>query len=527
MSITRNREISQFGSFLYIDDDAQSIGITTTTSQFVGIGTTIPTSKIDVIGDVKVSGVVTATTFYGDLSGTSTLSSGITSTSSLNTSGIVTASAFYVGAIPLINPQLQSWLLGESDAVYKETGNVGIGTSVPSERLSVVGNVSASRFISTVSTGTSPFTVSSTTLVSNLNADYLGGKLPPSGDIVGTSDTQTLTSKTLISANLTTPIVGSSGATFAGTSGSTVLLASATASGSLTLPAETGTLISTGSGPVITSSLIVDGTITNSDISTSASIAISKLAASTISGISLGNNLSDLSFSSYLTSGGSYNGSAARTVSVNASTSGVNNVVARDGSGNFSAGTISASLSGNSTTSTRLATARDINGVAFDGSADITITASTTAALSLGTYLSYNSGSTFNGSTARTINLNASTSGTSNVVARDASGNFSAGTITCVDLNSTSDINLKENIRPFENALGTINEINGVHFNWKNNSKKSVGVIAQEIEKVLPELVSDAEGFKSVNYNGLVGVLIQAIKDLSSEVEELRKKIEQ
>ena len=114
-----------------------------------------------------------------------------------------------------------------------------------------------------------------------------------------------------------------------------------------------------------------------------------------------------------------------------ATTNTANTLVKRDGSGNFSAGTITAALSGNASTATTLQTARTINGVSFNGSANITITASTSAALSLGTYLSYNSGTTFNGGTARTINVSANSTNTaSTLVARDASGNFSAGTIT-------------------------------------------------------------------------------------------------
>jgi hypothetical protein len=89
-----------------------------------------------------------------------------------------------------------------------------------------------------------------------------------------------------------------------------------------------------------------------------------------------------------------------------------NKVVVRDGSGNFSAGTITASLSGNATTATTATTAN-----------------ATAAALTAGTYLT--SGGTFNGSTARTFAVDATTTNTaSKVVARDASGNFSAGTIT-------------------------------------------------------------------------------------------------
>lgn len=91
-------------------------------------------------------------------------------------------------------------------------------------------------------------------------------------------------------------------------------------------------------------------------------------------------------------------------------------------------GTLSASLSGNASTATKLATARAINGVNFDGTAAITITANTPATLTRGSYLI---GSDFNGSTATTWAVDATSANTaSKVVARDASGNFSAGTIT-------------------------------------------------------------------------------------------------
>ena len=111
-AITRNRELSQFGSFIYVDDSNQNVAITTNSSRFVGIGSTMPTSKLVVGGDVSISGVVTASSFtgssfigtatnatnavYAAVSGLSTITSGIVSTSNLNTSGIITASAFYI-----------------------------------------------------------------------------------------------------------------------------------------------------------------------------------------------------------------------------------------------------------------------------------------------------------------------------------------------------------------------------------------------------------------------------------------------
>jgi hypothetical protein len=101
--------------------------------------------------------------------------------------------------------------------------------------------------------------------------------------------------------------------------------------------------------------------------------------------------------------------------------------------------------------------------------------------------------------------------------------NPSTGTLTVIDLNSTSDINLKTNIKTVENALETVNNLRGVSFDWKETGKSSYGVIAQELEEVLPELVNNGE-VKSVNYNGLVGILIEAIKELKTEVEELKSK---
>ena len=144
------------------------------------------------------------------------------------------------------------------------------------------------------------------------------------------------------------------------------------------------------------------------------------------------------------------------------------------------------------------------------------------ATLSFGTYLT---GTSYNGSTAVTIATNATSANTaSTIVARDGSGDFTAGTITATDFNSTSDLNLKENIKTVENSLNTLTQLRGVSFNWKETGKGSYGVIAQELEEILPDLVKTGE-VKSVNYNGLIGVLIEAVKELSEEVKELKKKV--
>ena len=99
------------------------------------------------------------------------------------------------------------------------------------------------------------------------------------------------------------------------------------------------------------------------------------------------------------------------------------------------------------------------------------------------------------------------------------------GIVTATDINSSSDIRLKKNIKKFENTLEKINEINGVSFEWKQSDSKSAGVIAQELEKVFPELVINTSEYKKVNYNGLIGVLVESIKDLKKEIDDLKVEV--
>ena len=127
---------------------------------------------------------------------------------------------------------------------------------------------------------------------------------------------------------------------------------------------------------------------------------------------------------------------------------------------------------------------------------------------------------------ADTVAVDATTTSTaSKVVARDGSGNFAANIITAVDFNATSDQTMKTNVTTIESSLEKLDAIRGVNFNWKKDARYAMGVIAQEVEEVIPEVVSiDGEGLRSVNYGALVGLLIEAVKDLKNEVEELKRK---
>ena len=99
-----------------------------------------------------------------------------------------------------------------------------------------------------------------------------------------------------------------------------------------------------------------------------------------------------------------------------------------------------------------------------------------------------------------------------------------AGTIRATgDVIAYSDVRVKENIKTIDNSLEKVSKLRGVEFNKIGDNKKSIGVIAQEIEKVIPEVVKeDDKGMKSVAYGNISGLLIEAIKELKAEIEELK-----
>jgi len=131
------------------------------------------------------------------------------------------------------------------------------------------------------------------------------------------------------------------------------------------------------------------------------------------------------------------------------------------------------------------------------------------------------------GSTARPIAFLDGSVGSSIQVLTDVSElSFvpDTGTLSATDFNTLSDIRFKENVETIEGALDKVDALRGVTYNWKSNGHASVGVIAQEVQAVLPQLVTEGEEKITVNYNGLVGLLLQAVKELSARVDELESK---
>jgi hypothetical protein len=106
---------------------------------------------------------------------------------------------------------------------------------------------------------------------------------------------------------------------------------------------------------------------------------------------------------------------------------------------------------------------------------------------------------------------------------------------TSIGLYNFSDARYKQNILPFENALDTILNLRGVTYEWDRSTfpggnlaeGRQIGFIAQEVEKVLPELVStDSKGYKSVAYTNVVPVLVEAVKSLKQENDRLKRDLD-
>lgn len=120
----------------------------------------------------------------------------------------------------------------------------------------------------------------------------------------------------------------------------------------------------------------------------------------------------------------------------------------------------------------------------------------------------------------------AGTTNPSNTTRLNYDGNLHVRDLNAVgDVNSASDIILKKDVHTIKNAMNIVSNLRGVHYTWKESNEKGIGVIAQEVEQIVPEVVSDSGDYKSVSYGNLVGILIEAIKEQQEKIEHLEKSI--
>ena len=111
----------------------------------------------------------------------------------------------------------------------------------------------------------------------------------------------------------------------------------------------------------------------------------------------------------------------------------------------------------------------------------------------------------------------------------DVTGNIRAtSTVYAANFDNVSDVSLKSNIEPLANSLGILTKLTPVSFDWIKTGEKQFGLIAQEVEKVLPEIVKyqASDGVKSVSYIQLIAFLIAAVQELQKQIDDINNRAE-
>jgi len=350
-------------------------------------------------------------------------------------------------------------------------------------------------------------------------------------------------------SNITSGTISNARTTAASANGASTIVAR-DASGNFTANAITTTSIS-GNGSALTAinaSNISSGTIANARTTASDANGASTIVSRDTNGsfsaniiTANGSALSALNASSITT------GTIANARTTAATANGASTIVLRGTSGEFSAGAITgASFSGNGIALTAI----NASNIASGTIANARTTAASANGASTIVARDTNGSFTANVGTFTTVAGTLSTAAQTNITSTGNLTNLVATSFGCgtaasgttgeiratnnVTAYYSSDERLKDNIRIIENALAKVLQIRGVEFDWNNLSepedgyfvrKHDIGVIAQEIEKVLPEVVATREdGIKAVKYDRIIPLLIEAIKELKAEVDALKGK---
>ena len=527
------------GTIIFNTDNAETARFTNT--QRMGIGSDAPKVTLDVGGDANVSGTLTATTLsltnlvIGSSSTITAVDIDITSVSSSDdTLASAKAIKTYVDA---------QVIAGVGTVALGFAGDSGAGGSVDvfTETFNVVGTANE---IDTVGAGLT-LTIG---LAPNINITGVITASSFTGDVTGTATTATnlanaanITTGTIsddrLPATITSDITGNAATATTSTNiagGDTGDIPYQSAANTTTFVDATGAspgqvLLWNGSAPQwdnVTAASGSFGGITikeeGSTVGTANSVTTVNFVSGNITAVATAGangvatvTLSDTpSFTSSTFTDNIVVGSATtiNAQGINAPT-GVITASSYQGSGSQLTGITLSQVSG--------------------GIGGFTVREETTVVSSAGsiTTLSFSSANlTATGSgIGATVTLTDTPTFTSVVVGSAVtinSGGISCGTgiVTATDFNATSDSKLKTNVRVIEDPLEKVLQINGVSFNWIKDNKPSMGVIADNIEEILPELVSNTDP-KTVNYNGLIGLLIEVVKEQQTQINSLNERL--
>ena len=438
----------------------------------VGIGTTIPTSKLDVRGDVLVSGVST----FGN-----TVVGGGTTQLIVNGDARITG-ILTIGTSSLTLDGTNNQIIIGTGVTIRESGSASFSDGLIVSGVSTLGTVKIFSGIITATSGIVTYYGDGSKLQGIVST--AGVTVLDEGSQVGTSVTtlnfvgSTISVSNAVNGISTVTVIGSNTATFATTAGIATFATTAGIStsiiggiGSITQLQVTG--ISTfNNGPIFIGAATSTGT---------ASQPLQVTGGAYVSG-----NLGI----------GSTN--PAQKLHV------VGNV-------RITGGIYDSNNNVGSASSVLTSTGSGISWVAASGGGATLTNDTTTNATYYPTFSSATSG----------------TYSTAYVSNTKCTFNPSTGTLSATVFTSLSDETQKTDIQPIENAISIVKQLQGVKYKWINDDNQpSIGVIAQEVEKVLPEVVSTNDnGLKSVSYGNIIGLLIEAIKEQQVCIEELKKKL--
>ena len=459
----------------YYGDGSQLTGVDIT-------GTDVSVNSI-VVSGISTLGVVTGATYFGDASNLSDLPPASITTSTTPTvrangdtlqSGDLWYDSSELRQYTYYNDGGSSqWVPSTPEATipgFAYAGNTGIGTLTLGEgTFSVVGD--GTNVVTTVSGVTTTVTISLSSDVAiagsmTANAFYGDGSNLTGIDITGSD----ISVRNVVASGIVT--AGSLTATGNITANENILGDGATnISGIASVTSNfyygdgsnlTGVIGSGGNG-VITGNLTVTGTVDAGLVDADDLV------------VSAGATFSNVTVNSTLTANGNIVGDTATNIS------GINSVTATtlygDGSNLTNISATNVNLTG---------TDQSLRNLTITGVSTFTGITTTVGAAFVGTNLSV------------------------------------LGTVEANNYNSTSDATKKENVAEIDDALAKVLDLRGVTFDWKNGEGSSAGVLAQEVQKVLPSIVDGEEGNMSVQYNGIIALLLEAVKELSAEVEHLK-----